>query len=132
VLDERRAVLAIVVILEEELPVAALSQWADSDTVPIKKRPHHGDGLSVLDSAHAAPHLSDMFSVEVSYRTHSGELQSERINIPCASTCDDAQRIVREWLAARSSVLLNPVLASVFEHDELVSSLSFDGTAQVS
>lgn len=80
----------------------------------------------VLDGAKASPHLCDMFSVEVSYRTDHGELLSERTNIPCASTCDDAQRIVREWLAARCPILQRAVLATLFDGEKHVSSLSFD------
>jgi hypothetical protein len=70
-----------------------------------------------------------MFSVEVISRTDDGELVSDRTNIPCASNCEEARRIVREWLAARCPIVHRAMLAKVFDGDIEVSALTFDNTA---
>ena len=72
------------------------------------------------------PHLSGMFSVEVISTTDDGELLSERTNIPCAATCEDAQRIVRMWLAARCPILYRATLAKLFDGENEVYELPLD------
>lgn len=79
-----------------------------------------------LDDVNASPHLSDMFSVEVISSTDDGELSSERTNIPCASNCDEAKRIVRAWLAARCPILQRATLAKLFDGEIEISSLTLD------
>lgn len=69
-----------------------------------------------------------MFSVEVIYRSDRGEEHAERTNIPCATTCDDARRIVREWLAAKCPILNRATTARLFDGEEEVSALSFEET----
>jgi hypothetical protein len=79
--------------------------------------------MSRLDDTHAAPHLSGMFSVELISSTDDGELLSERTNIPCAATCDDAKRIVREWVAARCPILQRATLAKLFDDEKQIYEL---------
>jgi len=67
-----------------------------------------------------------MFSVEIISNTDDGELLSERTNIPCASTCEEASRIVQEWLAARCPIFQRAMLAKVFDGEIEVSALTFD------
>jgi hypothetical protein len=67
-----------------------------------------------------------MFSVEVISSTEDGELLSERTNIRCASNCEEAQRIVRGWLAARCPILQRATLARLFDGETEISSLTLD------
>lgn len=67
-----------------------------------------------------------MFSVEIISSTDDGELLSERANIPCASTCEDARRIVQEWLAARCPIFQRATLAKVFDDEIEVAALTFE------
>ena len=82
--------------------------------------------MSRLDDVKAAPHLNGMFSVEVISSTNDGELLSERTNIPCASNCEDAQRIVREWLVARCPILQHATRARLFDGETEILSLTLD------
>jgi len=79
-----------------------------------------------LDEVNASPHLTGMFSVEVISSTDDGELSSERTNIPCASSCEEAKRIVRAWLAARCTILQRATLAKLFDGDTEITSLNLD------
>jgi hypothetical protein len=67
-----------------------------------------------------------MFSVEVISSTDDGELLSERTNIPCASNCEEARRIVRGWLAARCPIFQRATLAKLFDGETEVSSIILD------
>ena len=79
-----------------------------------------------LEAAKAGTHLSHMFSVEVISSTNDGELLSERTNIPCASNCEEAQRIVREWLVARCPILQHATRARLFNGETEILSLTLD------
>ncbi len=63
-----------------------------------------------------------MYSVEVFYRDESGEISAEKANIPCASSPDDAQRIMREWLAARCDPRRQATHARLLEGDQEICS----------
>jgi hypothetical protein len=67
-----------------------------------------------------------MFSVEVISSTDDGELLSERTNIPCASNCEEAGRIVRGWLAARCPIMQRATQAKSFDGEIEISALTFD------
>jgi hypothetical protein len=67
-----------------------------------------------------------MFSVEVVSSTDDGEVRSERTNIPCATNCEEALRIVRAWLAARYPILQRATLAKLFDGESEISALQLE------
>jgi hypothetical protein len=67
-----------------------------------------------------------MFSVEVISSTDDGELLSERTTFSCACSCEEAGRIVREWLAARCPILQRATQAKLFDGEIEISALTFD------
>jgi hypothetical protein len=107
---------------------ARLSIVADNPLAVARAGRRHLPTITArrLDDVTADPHLSDMFSVEVISTTDDGELLSERTNIPCACNCEEAQRIVRIWLAARCPILHRATLARLFDGEKKIYELPLD------
>lgn len=68
-----------------------------------------------------SPNIRDaVFRVEILCRSECGETFAETANIPCASTAEDATRIIRAWLAARCPILFQITHARLLEGDQEV------------